>query len=147
MDKEEIIGKIIIQQFERKEKLRRKISDPAYRYYFRGIRRSVSSLLFILVSIVLLIQSFRNPASVFIVVFIAILVAFSEIIRQGERFNALVDLIEIEKEEQTKCEPRGTYTQSECCVTDKKQASICWAKYRELDNLENMKNMIYMPLD
>ena len=105
MEKEEVIGRIALIQYERKEKLRRKITDPAYKYYFRGVRRTLSSIIFILISVALLGQSFRDISFPITILFLVLFVAFSEIARQRERFNALVDLIEIEKEENIKCEP------------------------------------------
>lgn len=48
---------------------------------------------------------------------------------------------------------RALYRLGECYYKgigtsiDKGEASKCWQRYRDLDNRENMKNMIYLPLD
>ena len=109
MEREEVIAKLALQEFERKEKLRMQIYDPAYRYHFRG--RSIGPLLLLLLSAYMLILSRGKEPTIFIIT--GFIVAFSEINRQRERFNALVKLIEIEKEEK-KSEQKDFADREEC---------------------------------
>jgi len=101
MDKYELIGKLALDEFERKEKLRKIIHQPAYKFYFGSILKIISFLVVIAWGVIA-----SREGDVFFVFFIFAFLGLllGEISRHAWRFDALVKLLETEKEESKKCE-------------------------------------------
>jgi hypothetical protein len=98
MNKEEAIAELALRELARKEKLREIVTQPGYRYYFG---RGIIGLFAGIISAVLLVMMIaRDNISAwgYVVGFFSIS-AFLEATRQRGRFNALIELREIEKKE------------------------------------------------
>ena len=83
---EEVIAKLALSEFERKEKLRKLIDEPAWHYYFGNARFVIAILLFSVCfySTLYLDKKIR----VYWLMFIIANVIFGEIARLNRRFNA-----------------------------------------------------------
>ena len=96
MNKYDVVAEVAIKAINKEMQLRKTISEPAYEYYCRGgILGFIAGVLVICLFIWLLIQNVL-PAWGFVLFALAI-TGNLESARQRDRFNALVDLMEIEK--------------------------------------------------
>lgn len=95
MDKENVVAAIALKAIRKEMRLRETISEPAYAYYCRGGTRGVISGIVAMCWVTWMLIRDNVPA--WGVMFFALaMIGFLESGRQRDRFNALVDLMEIE---------------------------------------------------
>lgn len=94
-NKLDVMAKIALSEYERKEKLRAIINEPFWHYYFGRVSSILGIVLFLGLSNIYLNTSAMEY------IWIPIIIAFvlAELNRQHCRFNALVKVIELEKQE------------------------------------------------
>jgi hypothetical protein len=97
MDKEDVIAKMVLSEFERKEKLRKIINESAWHYYFGNARCLIAMLL--VFAFFYGMPYLEKDTRVYWWIFIIANFIFGEISRLNARFNAFAKLYEIEKEE------------------------------------------------
>ena len=94
----EIIAKLLLAEYERKEKLKKIIDESIWHYYFGGILKFIIFLFFI--GGYIFILACCSPANIPYLFFITLIVfILIELNRHNYRFKALVKILEIEKEE------------------------------------------------
>ncbi|MDA3874264.1 MAG: hypothetical protein PF795_09940 [Kiritimatiellae bacterium] len=96
MDKYDVIATVALQDLDREMRLRKRVTEPAYAFYCRGGILGIMAYILVLCGIVWVMSIDGIP------VWGAMTLAFAltgilESQRQRERFNALVKLMEIEK--------------------------------------------------
>jgi Peptidase family M28 len=97
----EALAEIAIKEHEKRDKLRKAIREPAYLYYFGGVRKTCRALLMLFIAFLCI---FKPNEPLFEIRetgiwFVLIVILFMEIKRQRDRFNALVRLFETESRE------------------------------------------------
>ena len=97
MDREDVVAEVALKELEKKMHLRRVVTEPAYAYYFGGgIISVVCGIFCVCCTTWFLIKDYASAWE--LVVFAYAMIGFVESTRQRERFNALVELMEIEKD-------------------------------------------------
>ena len=97
MDREDVVAEVALKELEKEMHLRRVVTEPAYAYYFGGGIISVVCGIFCVCWTIWFLIKDHASAWVF-VAFVYAMIGFLESTRQRERFNALVELMEIEKD-------------------------------------------------
>ncbi|MDD5706229.1 MAG: hypothetical protein PHR35_09905 [Kiritimatiellae bacterium] len=96
MDKDDVVATVALKALEKEMRLRRTVTEPAYAYYCRGGIVGVISDILAMGWVVWMLIEDNIPAWGRILFGLAI-IGLLESARQRKRFNALVELMEIEK--------------------------------------------------
>lgn len=95
-ERDEAVAKVLLHEVQKEMKLRETVHKPALRYYFGTGTLTAVSCVAVLGWLLWVVSKWQAPPWAFVIFGIAI-VALLEIGRQRERFNALLELMEIEK--------------------------------------------------
>ena len=101
MTKEEVIGKVALRDLKKRERLMQIIQQPGYQYYMGGnVLRLVFALAF--VTYLTWFRMLENVPGWGFLISIVALCGFLEATRQRGRFNAFIELHELEANEANK---------------------------------------------
>jgi hypothetical protein len=98
MNNDDVIAEFVLRKLAKKEKLREIVTQPGYKYYFGRNRIGLFASVISVAIITMSIAKDKAPAWGVIVAIISIS-AYLEVTRQRERFDALLELSDILKEE------------------------------------------------
>ena len=96
MDKDDVVATIALKALEKEMRLRRAVTEPAYAYYCRGGIGGVIAGILAMCWVVWMLIKDSIPAWG-LMLFALSMIGLLESARQRERFNALVELMDIEK--------------------------------------------------
>lgn len=85
---------ILLKEYEKREKLRKILTEPYYVYYFHNARQTFMSILSIIFTLAVVVF-FPLPYALFTMFIFDLMIRVS---RQEAKINALIELMEMEKE-------------------------------------------------